>query len=49
MAKSDYVLMPFTEAELPLVEKVVEGAARLAEKVVFEGILDPATVRISEP
>ena len=49
MAESDYVLMPFTEAELPVVEKVVEGAARLAEKVVFEGILDPATVRILEP
>ncbi len=49
MAESDYVLMPFKEDELPVVEKVVEGAARLAEKVVFEGILDPATVRISEP
>ncbi|MDF1536248.1 MAG: aminoacyl-tRNA hydrolase [bacterium] len=47
-AESEYVLTPFTEAELPVVEKAVERAVGLAEKVVFEGITDPATVRITE-
>ena len=48
MAESDYVLMPFEEAELPVVEKVVDTAARLTERVVFEGITDPVTMVITE-
>ncbi len=48
MAESDYVLMPFTENELPLVQKVIDQTVRLAEKVVFEGIIDPITLKISE-
>ena len=48
MAESDYVLMPFTEAELPVVKMVIDETARLAEKVVFEGIIDPVTLKIKE-
>lgn len=48
MAESDYVLTPFGEAELPTVEKVIAETARLAEKVVFEGIRDPVTLTIRE-
>jgi PTH1 family peptidyl-tRNA hydrolase len=48
MAESDYVLMPFGEAERPVVEKVIAETARLAEKVVFEGITDPVTLKIKE-
>jgi PTH1 family peptidyl-tRNA hydrolase len=48
MAESDYVLMPFEEAELPVVEKVIDLAARLTERVVFEGITDPVTLVIKE-
>jgi PTH1 family peptidyl-tRNA hydrolase len=48
MAESDYVLRPFTEEELPVIDEVLVNAVTLAEKVVFEGISHPATVRISE-
>lgn len=48
MAESDYVLMPFEEAELPVVEQVIDQAARLTERVVFEGIKDPVTLLIKE-
>ena len=48
MAESDYVLMPFTEEELPVIDEVLVNTIELAEKVVFEGISHPATVRISE-
>lgn len=48
MAESDYVLMPFEEGELPLVKKVLDGTVRLTEKVVFEGISDPVTLKINE-
>jgi PTH1 family peptidyl-tRNA hydrolase len=48
MAESDYVLMPFKEAEQPVVEKVIGDTVRLAEKVVFEGITDPVTLKIKE-
>ncbi len=48
MAESDYVLMPFEESELPLVKKVIDQTVRLAEKVVFEGICDPVTLKIKE-
>jgi PTH1 family peptidyl-tRNA hydrolase len=47
MAESDYVLMPFEEAERPLVKSVVDGAARLIEKVVFDGVTDPVTIKTS--
>jgi PTH1 family peptidyl-tRNA hydrolase len=47
-AESDYVLTPFTQAELPVVKMVIEETARLAEKVVFEGIIDPVTLKIKE-
>ena len=48
MAESDYVLMPFTEAELPEVNEAIDLAVQLAEKVVFEGICDPVTLKIKE-
>jgi PTH1 family peptidyl-tRNA hydrolase len=48
MAESDYVLMPFMEAELPVVKMVIDETARLAEKVVFEGVIDPVTLKIKE-
>ena len=48
LAESDYVLMPFMEAELPVVEKVIHETVQLAEKVVFEGITDPVTMKIKE-
>jgi PTH1 family peptidyl-tRNA hydrolase len=48
MAESDYVLMPFEEAELPVVKKVIDETVRLAEKVVFKGISDPVTLKINE-
>jgi PTH1 family peptidyl-tRNA hydrolase len=48
LAESDYVLMPFEEAELPVVEKIIDTAARLTERVVFEGITDPVTLVIEE-
>ncbi len=47
LAESDYVLMPFEEAERPLVKSVVDGAARLIEKVVFDGVTDPVTIKTS--
>jgi PTH1 family peptidyl-tRNA hydrolase len=48
LAESEYVLEPFTEAELPVVEKVILETARLTEIVVFEGITDPVTLTIRE-
>jgi PTH1 family peptidyl-tRNA hydrolase len=48
MAESDYVLRPFNESELPLVQEVIRGTIRLTEKVVFEGITDPVTLKIKE-
>jgi len=48
LAESDYVLMPFEEAELPVVEKIIDTAVRLTERVVFEGITDPVTLVIKE-
>jgi len=48
MAESDYVLMPFTESELPVVKKVIDETSRLAERVVLEGITDPVTLVIKE-
>jgi PTH1 family peptidyl-tRNA hydrolase len=48
MAESDYVLMPFTEGELPVVKKVIDETLRLAERVVLEGITDPVTLVIKE-
>jgi PTH1 family peptidyl-tRNA hydrolase len=48
MAESDYVLMPFTEGELPVVKKVIDETSRLAERVVLEGITDPVTLVIKE-
>lgn len=47
-AESDFVLTPFTEVELPVVKMVIDEAARLAEKVVFEGVIDPVTLKIKE-
>jgi len=48
MAESDYVLKPFEEGELPVVKEVIVEAARLTERVVFEGITDPVTLVIKE-
>lgn len=48
MAESDYVLMPFEEAELPVVEKVIDETVRLTQRVVFEGITDPVTLVIKQ-
>ena len=48
MAESDYVLMPFTEAELPVVKKVIDKTVQLTQRVVFEGITDPVTLKIKE-
>jgi PTH1 family peptidyl-tRNA hydrolase len=48
MAESDYVLMPFTEGELPVVKKIIDETLRLAERVVLEGITDPVTLVIKE-
>ena len=48
MAESDYVLMPFEEAELPVVKKVIDETVRLTQKVIFEGITDPVTLVIKE-
>jgi PTH1 family peptidyl-tRNA hydrolase len=48
MAESDYVLMPFTEGELPVVKKIIDETSRLAERVVLEGITDPVTLVIKE-
>ena len=47
-AESDFVLKPFTEPELPVVKMVIDEAAQLAEKVVFEGVIDPVTLKIKE-
>jgi PTH1 family peptidyl-tRNA hydrolase len=48
MAESDYVLMPFEEAELPVVKKVIDETVRLTQRVIFEGITDPVTLVIKE-
>lgn len=48
MAESDYVLLPFEECELPAVREIIEKTVRLTERVVFEGILDPVTLKIRE-
>lgn len=48
MAESDYVLKPFEEGELPVVQKVIDKTARLTERVVFEGVYDPVTLVIKE-
>jgi len=48
MAESDYVLMPFEEAELPVVKKVIDETVRLTQRVIFEGIADPVTLVIKE-
>jgi PTH1 family peptidyl-tRNA hydrolase len=48
MAESDYVLMPFTESELPVVKKIIDETTRLTERVTFEGITDPVTLVIKE-
>jgi PTH1 family peptidyl-tRNA hydrolase len=47
MAESDYVLRPFTEEELSVIDEVLVKTVELAGKVVFEGISHPATVRAS--
>jgi len=46
--ESEYVLAPFTEEEVPLVEKTVAAAVELTEKVVFDGRNNPVTVRLVE-
>lgn len=48
MAESDYVLMPFTEGELQMVEQVIDQTMRLTERLVFEGITDPVTLVVKE-
>jgi len=48
MAESDYVLMPFEEAELPVVKKVIDETVRLTQRIIFEGITDPVTLVIKE-
>jgi len=48
MAESDYVLAPFDENELPTVNEVVNESGRLIEKVVFEGICDPVTLKAEQ-
>jgi len=47
MAESDYVLRPFTEEELSVIDEVLVKTVELAGKVVFEGISHPATVKAS--
>ncbi len=46
--ESDFVLSPFTDKEMALVEKVVGAAVDLAGKVVFEGKTTPVTIRLVE-
>jgi len=48
VGESDFVLSPFTERELPLVERVLGAAVNLAEEVIFDGRTSPVTVKLTK-
>jgi len=48
LSESDFVLSPFRESEMPLVEKVLGAAADLALDVIFNGKTAPVTVNLTE-
>ncbi len=44
---SGYVLSEFTEAEISIVEKMLDTTCNLVEKLIKEGTLDPITLNLS--
>lgn len=48
LPERDFVLSPFRESELPLVERVLGAAADLAGEVIFSGKTTPVTVKLTQ-